>query len=536
MHRATRVATIRRMIRQRLTLVPARAAASVVVVRAALVAVILVLSACAPLPSLDRAPREMRSAPTVPAEEGVLARFADDAEAQLSERESAFWLLDDNADSLRIRIALADLAEETLDIQYFIWQDDMTGRLLLRHVIDAADRGVRVRILLDDLAVGGRDDELVALGAHPRIEVRIFNPWRVRSQLGRPLEFVARIGRLNHRMHNKIFVADGRFGIIGGRNIGDRYFGVYERFVQNDIDLLIAGPLLGDMLEAFEVYWRHPLAYELPGRAGGAELVDALRDENRASLAPDARFLSAFAAPAGGWDAWLSGFLDEPMPGEGEVLLDAPDVDERRPVQLYARFKSLVARAERDLILSSPYLVPDPAFVALLDEAAARGVRVRILTNSLASNSHVVAHSAYKKWRRALLATGAELYEMRADAAVLEDYRTPPAEPATLALHTKAAVVDGRLSFVGSPNIDPRSMIWNTEIGIVADDPSLAEALTRILERDMLPENSWRVTLEEGGWLKWWNGDESVSRQPATGFSQRAVEFFLNLLPIKNQT
>src|SRR5690606_1225025 len=140
-------------------------------------------SACAPLPSLDRSPLDVGSAPTVPAEEGVLARFAADVEADLAERESAFWLLDDNADSLRIRIALAELAEETLDIQYFIWQDDTTGRLLLQHVIDAADRGVRVRFLLDDLAVGGRDAELAALEAHPRIEVRIFNRWQVRSQL-----------------------------------------------------------------------------------------------------------------------------------------------------------------------------------------------------------------------------------------------------------------------------------------------------------------------------------------------------------------
>src|SRR5690606_1371549 len=135
-----------------------------------------------------------------------------------------------------------------------------SGRLLMQHVVDAADRGVRVRFLLDDLAVAGRDDELEALAAHPRIEVRLFNPWRVRSPLGRPFECVARIDRLNRRMHIKIVVADGLFGIVGGRNIGDRYFGIYERFVQNDIDLLIAGPLLEDLLETFEAYWQSPLS------------------------------------------------------------------------------------------------------------------------------------------------------------------------------------------------------------------------------------------------------------------------------------
>src|SRR5690606_11161798 len=166
------------------------------------VVIVSISEACAPLPSLDRAPpRDPRFGPSAPAEEGALARLAAGAEAELADGESAFWLLDDNADSLRIRIALAELAEETLDIQYFICQDDRTGRLLMQHVLDAADRGVRVRLLLDDLAVAGRDGELAALGAHPRIEVRLFNPWRVRSPIGRPVEFVARMSLLNHRMH-----------------------------------------------------------------------------------------------------------------------------------------------------------------------------------------------------------------------------------------------------------------------------------------------------------------------------------------------
>src|SRR5690606_36568978 len=354
------------MLRPRLFFVQAHPVASVVLVRAALAAVIVaVAAACAPLPSLDRAPqRDARFWPSAPAEEGALARLAVGVEAQLGDGESAFWLLDDNADSLRIRIALAELAEETLDIQYFIWQDDRTGRLLMQHVLDAADRGVRVRFLLDDLAVAGRDGELAALGAHPRIEVRLFNPWRVRSPVGRPLEFVARMNVLNHRMHNKVFVADGRFGIVGGRNIGDRYFGVYERFVQNDIDLLIAGPVLADVIDAFDLYWQSPLSRAVPARrdASAADLVDALRERNGASIAENARDLSAFTAPAFGWQDWVQAFFAAPMRGEGDVLVDSPNVDEHWPVQLYARFKTHVARAEQDVILSSPYLVPDRSF------------------------------------------------------------------------------------------------------------------------------------------------------------------------------
>jgi cardiolipin synthase C len=504
--------------------------------RALLAVTLILLGACAPLapiPGLRFA--EPVAAPTLPAPAGVLARHGSAVGEALDERESAYWLLDDNADSLRIRLALADLAAETLDIQYFIWQDDMTGRLLMKHVLEAADRGVRVRFLLDDLAVTGRDAELASLGAHPSIEVRVFNPWRVRASIARPFEFVARIGLLNHRMHNKVFLADGHFGIIGGRNIGDRYFGVYERFVQNDIDLMIAGPLLLEVNASFEIYWNSPLTRAL-GRDADVDTVAVVREICESSVSANAEMLAAFETPRRGWEPFLERLLADSTRGAGELLLDSAAVDAERPVQLYERFKQLLEEAEEELILSSPYLVPDATFVALLEGLVERGVRVRILTNSLASNSHVIAHSAYKKWRRSLLAAGAEIYEMRDDAEVLTSYRTPPAEPASLALHTKAAVLDGRLSFIGSPNIDPRSMILNTEIGIVADDPRLAEALIRLLDRDMEPVNSWRVTLEEGGWLKWHSGEDTVGRQPAKGFRQRFVEFFVNLLPIKNQT
>ena len=476
-----------------------------------------------------------RSAP--PAEAGALAEYAAAAEAGLQPGETAYWLLDDNADALRVRIALADLAVETLDIQYFIWQDDLTGRLLMQHVLAAADRGVRVRFFLDDLAVTGLDTQLVGLDAHPSIEVRIFNPWKSRSQLVRPFEFALRMGRLNHRMHNKVFVADGRFGIVGGRNIGDRYFGVYDEFVQNDIDLMVSGTMLDDLMSAFDAFWNSELSHRMFRDARETdERLAELRRMCAQSAAANEASLAAFAVPSGGWHGYFDDVMRGLTRGTGELLLDTPAVHAELPTQLYERFKEFVGRAESELILSSPYLVPDEPFVELLDALTDRGVRVLIVTNSLASNSHTVAHSAYKRWRRALLATGAEVYEMRADAQVLEDYKTPPAEPGWLALHTKAAVVDGRWSFVGSPNIDPRSMILNTEIGLVADDPALAGKLIRLLSRDMEPENSWRVTLESDGWLKWWNGSEAVGRQPAQGFQQRALEFFLNLIPIKNQT
>jgi putative cardiolipin synthase len=194
-----------------------------------------------------------------------------------------------------------------------------------------------------------------------------------------------------------------------------------------------------------------------------------------------------------------------------------------------------VAGAQREVLISSPYFIPDRGFVEILRNLRSRGVRVAILTNSLATNNHVVAHTGYKRWRRIVLGYGAEVYELRADADAIRTYSTPPVMPRILGLHTKAVVVDGQRVFIGSPNIDPRSMVLNTEIGVLADSVELAQRLGALLERDMAPENSWRVTLDEDGWLEWSSGATCVQRQPAKNFRQRAVEFLLNLLPLKKQ-
>ncbi len=491
------------------------------------------LVGCAPLSRLPDPPPTFAEAP---AASGVLAVDAARL-AAAAPGESSFRLLHGNENALKARLALTDLAVKSLDIQYFIWQQDATGRLLLQHVIAAADRGVRVRLLLDDLALGGLDTELAELDAHPGIEVRVFNPWTDRSTFVRPLQFVVEPGRLNHRMHNKSFIADGHFGIVGGRNIGDRYFGVYSRFVQNDLDVLVSGPVVHKLSGSFDLYWNSALAVPVYWQ-NAADKADVAGVGRRCAqtVAANRDRLAAFATPAEGWSGYFDALLGQASFGRAEVFVDSPSVERHAPTQLYEQFKRFVASAQHEVLLSSPYLVPDRTFIAELHRLVERGVRVRVLTNSLASNSHVIAHSGYKKWRRALLRSGIELYEMRADPAVIERFVTPPADPSKLALHAKAVVVDGRWSFVGSPNVDPRSMILNTEIGLLVDDRKFAAAVSRILERDMRPQNAWRVTLDPQGWLHWTRGRITVDREPAEGFGQRAEEFFLNLIPIKNQT
>jgi putative cardiolipin synthase len=186
-------------------------------------------------------------------------------------------------------------------------------------------------------------------------------------------------------------------------------------------------------------------------------------------------------------------------------------------------------------MISSPYFIPDAEFGALLRDLVAKGVRVVVVTNSLATNNHVVAHTGYRRLRRDILASGVELYELRTDAAALPIYVTPPAAAKRLGLHTKAVVVDGERAFVGSPNVDPRSMVLNTEIGVVSDGPEFAAQVKALIERDISPASAWRVAMDGEGWLRWTNADEVVRRQPAQGFGQRAIEFLLNLLPIKDQ-
>jgi len=473
------------------------------------------------------------------AQYGSLADFGARIEAMLGSGESAHWLLDRNELALRARLALADEAAVSLDVQYFVWQSDATGRLLADRMLHAADRGVRVRILVDDFGVSGKGGDVLKLDAHPNIEVRNFNPWSTRgNRLGTSTEFLMRAYVLNRRMHNKTIIADGRFAMLGGRNIGDRYFGLYHRFVQNDLDLMVAGPAAREVAATFDEFWNSEHTYlvasfEYDNRARAP--LSMTREELHASIDSERETLASFAVEPTDWSAYLEELVATFAPARAHVLSESPDIlDESRP-RLYGDYKALIASARSEVLISSPYFIPDETFRTLLRDLVARGVRVVVVTNSLATNNHVVAHTGYRKWRRDVLAAGVELYELREDAAALSSYVTPPGMATRLGLHSKAVVVDGTRAFVGSPNVDPRSMVLNTEIGVLADGVAFAERVSALIERDISPANAWRVTMDEEGWLTWTNGDEVVRRQPAQGFGQRAIEFLLNLLPIKDQ-
>jgi len=469
---------------------------------------------------------------------GVLNQVAERISAGLEAGESAFWLLDRADFSFEARLALVDQAIESLDIQYFIWEKDSTSRLFSHRVIQAADRGVRVRILLDDLTLNGQDGEFSALASHPNISVRTFNPWRSRGNFGRVGEYFLKFGTLNHRMHIKTVIADGQFAMLGGRNLGDRYFGTWDDFVQNDLDIMGSGPAASEVAASFDLYWNSDLSYALADVARPKDAAQALaetREFLQSVYLADREKLQNYPLERSSWDDFFEYLVSNYSAGTGQLGQDLPDVQAARPTQLYPPMLDMLAMAERRVLLSTAYLIPDQAFFDLMVELNGRGVEVILLTNSLASNNHMVAHMAYKSWRKKLLRIGIELYESRDDSVFITEYSTPPTVPAFLGLHSKSIVVDDRYSFVGSPNIDPRSLIINTEIGYFVDSLELADRLTAIIERDISPDAAWRVYFDERGRLRWVSSAGIEKNQPALGLIQRVTAFFIGLLPLRSQ-
>jgi len=485
----------------------------------------------------------MRTPPTEPNSlprpaEGTLQSVAGRISAGLDDGESAFWLLDRADFSYETRLALVDRAVSSLDIQYFIWEKDPTSRLFSDRVVQAADRGVRIRILLDDLTLNGQDGEFSALASHPNISVRSFNPWRARNNFGRVAEFLVSFGRLNHRMHNKTVIADRHFAILGGRNIGDRYFGAWDDFVQNDLDIMTSGPAADDVADSFDLYWNSDLSYALVDVAKPKAARQALEptvEDLRAMYLAEAERLSSYPLETSRWNELFEYLIDNYAAGVGRLEQDLPDVHVTDPVQLNAPILEMLDKAQERVLLSTAYLVPDQIFMDLFADLEDRGVEVILLTNSLATNNHMVAHLAYKRWRKDLLRIGVDLYESRDDSAFISEYSVPPIEPAFLGLHSKAIVVDDDLSFIGSPNIDPRSLVLNTEIGFFVEGEELADRVAALIERDISPDAAWRVYFDERGRLRWESSAGIEKNQPALGFMQRVTAFFINLLPLKSQ-
>ena len=460
--------------------------------------------------------------------------------------QSGLHAFADGRDALAARLVLADAAECSLDVQYFIWTGDMVGRVLLERLFRAADRGVRVRMLLDDIGTVPSDGVLLTIDSHPNIEVRMFNPIAIRSL--RMLGIAADFARINRRMHNKSFLADGQVAIVGGRNIGDGYFGASTDVNSADLDLATIGPVVDEVSAAFELYWAHRTAVPISTlsrqttppeefAAKRAELIahhTAAKQSEYAETVRDSEFARQFRDGAVTW-CW----------GRATIVNDHPDKvltpSAKTETHLAPKLREIVDKTQRELFLMSPYFVPGKNGVALLAAVRQRGARVVVLTNSLASTNAVTVHSGYRRYRRALLEAGVELYEtkpternprQRSGGGWLGS-KGPHGSGA--GLHAKAFAFDRRIGFVGSYNLDPRSNRLNTEMGVLFDCPDLVQRLPEATESN-LAHTAYRVELD-GRRLVWvaHEGDKEVryKSEPKTSPRRRFKVRVLSLLPIE---
>jgi putative cardiolipin synthase len=450
--------------------------------------------------------------------------------------DSGVLLLVDARQALAARLAMIDTATVSIDVQYYIWAADAVGSLIIHRLIDAAKRGVRVRMLVDDTSVFGKDEPLMSLHAHPNIEIRAFNPFRFRMQ-GRPvrrvLDVVSGAKRLNRRMHNKVLAIDNAAAIVGGRNLADEYFGANPERSFRDIEVFTVGPVVDGVSKSFDDYWNSQWAYPLDTlskvRRRGVTIDDVIErlKQNSADLASQLRLTD------------LRTFLDEHQENlrwcEVEVLVDPSTklaAETRQASPVIQRLVELAQQSEHEILIENAYFIPGTLGVDALSRLPQRNVTVKVLTNSLASNDAGVSHAGYKNYRKALLAADIDLYELRADAALRSDFEFSAVQLA--GLHSKATTFDRRIAFIGSFNLDPRSTFINTEIGLLIHDRGFTEELAQSMESSMQAENAWRLQLNNQGKLRWHSG-KVERREPPASLSKRFTAWLLALLPLEGQ-
>lgn len=457
--------------------------------------------------------------------------------AQLVEQhggEVGLRLLTDNVEAFALRAATARKAERSLDLQYYYWKDDLTGRLLAREVLAAADRGVRVRLLLDDVNALGRDSNYRALDQHPNIDVRLFNPIRLREgAMLRGMEMVLRFWSINRRMHHKAWIADGRVAFVGGRNVGDAYFDASEASNFRDMDLMVLGPAVGEAESVFDSYWNCDLVApirNLPDWLGEAKLerlrrrLARLTTSGRGDSYLD-RVEDALATLQSGSDLhWTK---------NATIVSDPPEKVKAAQSQsrLVDAILPALVEARRSIEITSPYFIPLDSGARLMTRLAASGVAISVLTNSLAATDVTAVHGAYSRFRKPLLAAGVRLFELRARHG--HKNRSLFGSRGA-SLHTKAFVVDGMKGFVGSFNFDPRSVSLNTEMGLIFEHEGLAREMQSVFAEETEAKRSYRLVLA-GDTVRWQDSERVLDQEPDASVRRRAMASAISLLPVESQ-
>ncbi len=460
----------------------------------------------------------------------------------LAEQRSDDWfhLLNTGEQALAWRLQSIDSASSSIDLQTFLWKHDRVGKTLMLHLLAAADRGVKVRILLDDSFLSGHDPSVAILALHPNIRYRIFNPAteRADSLLAKQVANLNAFARLNHRMHNKAMITDGRTAIVGGRNLADEYFGYHASHNFRDLEVLAAGSVVNQLGKEFSRFWNSPWSEpyrDILDQKLTSSALDALRLELAGSALIGRGPGNAFEPDT---QRWLA-LARAAHAGRAELLFDLPPEDPAIVTAssslLTTRLLELLDRTQREVIVVSAYYIPTPNLERHMERLEQRGVAVRLLTNSLATNNHTSAHSAYQKHRKRILTSGVELHEIRADARDRDRYMQAPVDQRVLGLHAKSLLVDDDQVFVGSTNLDPRSLRLNSEMGLWITSRSLNQALRQELGIDLELQNAWRVTLDEQQRVVWQSDAISTTVQPSPTFFMRFENWFFGLLPIENE-
>ena len=514
------------------------------------------LGACSTLPPGADYPRVASSAFNQPGQTRLGQAFAGAAGAHGT--DSGFRLIPTGVDGFALRMQLIQAAQSSLDLQYFIFRGDNTGSLLTAAILDSADRGVRVRILIDDGETVAGDERILALVAHPRIQVRIFNPFAYRGHVDmlRGIEYGVEFKRLDYRMHNKLLVADGAMAVIGGRNLSDPYFQVNPESQFADDDVAAAGPIVPRLSGIFDEFWNNALSIPSEALSGGRSTVKDL-GPYRARLDADREAWKTQGADylrkvASGEP--LAGLVDGRLPlvwAAVTVVYDSPD---KRKVSEGAMVGRLMHRAvaqaaedvQSELLMVTPYLIPGREGIRIFTDLRRRNVHVRILTNSLESNTVILAQAGYMRYRKPLLEQGVELYEIR---SLLGNVRgsgenAAMARHGNYGLHAKMFVFDRKRIFIGSMNFDQRSMHLNTEIGLLIDSTVLAEQIAARFDAMVRLENAYTLVLRtDPDWLASqlvWRTQENgavveYAIEPQREWGQRLYANMLSWLPIDDE-
>lgn len=497
---------------------------------------LLALSACTYVP-FDAPRTEAQPAePRVP----TRSRQRIEAAVDLPPDQSGFLPLVDGNDALGARLSMIEGARHRIDLQSFLIKPDQAGSLVSLALLDAADRGVAVRLLFDDVFTKANDRQLALLARHPRIDVRLFNPLSRRSPAA--ASYLLDFGRVNRRMHNKAFVVDDAMAILGGRNVADEYYQIGTESEFADFDVFVIGPVVEEIAAAFDVFWTDTWSVPVEALHRPTDPHDGAATETDLRAQAQAASAGIYARAVG--SAYLADIRAGRVPlrhGYAQIVTDTPgklkaDVpDGARP--LAEMLMSQVAKAETQVTILTPYFVPEDWGADLLAALPARGVRVRVVTNSLAATNHPYVHAGYMRHRERLLAAGVELYEIRADAPqVLGD--APPSSSARLTMHTKLAVIDDSPSVITSLNFDPRSIKLNSEIGLFIVSAPIARGFLDEIDED-LPQYTYRLSLDPDGGLLWtyaWGGRTETHRaEPGASAARKAIAGLTRLLPVEGQ-